>query len=108
MNSIINQNILWENYKMAYPIYFTNNTCLKCGATGTLRFLDARGQLTRDPIYPVTSMVCTKCKGQFYIDWLKEGNNYTRPICVDKSYIDNIESKMEQYALQQKRGVKIS
>ena len=91
-----------------YPIYFTDNTCIKCGASGTLRYLDIRGKLTKDPIYPIASMVCTKCHEQFYISWLKEGDKYTRPICVGRSYVDEIESKMEKYAIQNRKGVRIS
>lgn len=97
------------NIKMAeYPIYFTDNTCIKCGAKGSLRFLDRKDHLVRDPIYQVSYIYCTKCGTKYYIDWLKKGSNFSRPICVSKQFVSDIESEMEKFALENKRSVKIS
>ena len=40
-----------------YPIYFTDNTCIRCGKKDCLRYLDNRGHVVKDPIYPISKMV---------------------------------------------------
>lgn len=90
-----------------YPIYFTDNTCIRCGKKGCLRYLDNRGHVVKDAIYPVSKIVCKNCGETYYINWIKEDSNHIRPICVDKSYMDSVESNMETYAQSHRRCMKI-
>lgn len=90
-----------------YPIYFTDNTCIRCGKKGYLRYLDNKGHIVKDAIYPISAMVCTNCGEKYYINWIKKDSKQIRPICVDKHYVDQIESNMESYALSHRRCIKI-
>ena len=61
--------------KITYPILFDNNTCVQCGARGSLRFIDIFGRTTNQEIQPLERIQCMKCGAKYGIKWKPEGGN---------------------------------
>lgn len=90
-----------------YPIFFYDRTCIKCGSANAIEYIDSRGNVTKDPIYPIVAATCKKCGATYYLQWLKKGTDNARPMCVSKSYVDSMISSMEQYAMEHAHSAKI-
>ena len=54
-----------------YPVYFTNNTCVNCGAEGSLVMIDIFGRETKQEIHPFDHILCKKCNAKYSIEWMK-------------------------------------
>ena len=89
--------------KIVYPIYFLNNTCVHCGSKGSLFFIDSRNTKTHQPVYPIEKIVCTNCKTEYFIKWIKSHNDEMIPVCCSKDDIKDFEDDIIMYTLKNKR-----
>lgn len=69
--------------KVRYPVIFDNNTCTKCGAQGTLGFVDIFGKDAKQEIHPLERIQCKKCGAKYGIQWNKEPDGKMIPTPTD-------------------------
>ena len=64
-----------------FPIYFKDNICVKCGASNSLRILDANDNIILDKDKKdIRSSVCQSCNTEYLLEW-ENGTFYP----IDKS-----------------------
>jgi ribosomal protein L40E len=91
---------------MRFPIYFTKNICIHCGARGHLVYKDIRGIESKSPIYPITKIVCKKCGTEYFPKWINMNNDTDMiPVCTDRESIKDFEEVIEKYSLENKRKI---
>lgn len=86
-----------------YPVRFRNNTCVHCGATDTLRFKDKFNNITKNPVYSVNNMICTKCGREYSIKWERESDEKMIPTCCSDNLILEFEQDIIKFSLEHKR-----
>ena len=65
--------------KLHFPIYFDyerNNTCIHCGAQGTVYIVDKFGRKTREEVHPFDHLECSNCGQKYTIKWVDEGEGF--------------------------------
>lgn len=76
-------NIDVELKKVSYPILFDYNRCVKCGAEGTLKFVDIFGRKVNQEIYPLEKIKCFNCGAKYGIQWNMQKDGKLNPKAVD-------------------------
>lgn len=91
---------------MIYPIAFTKNICCVCGGEGTLRFEQENGEVMKNPIYSVNSIICEKCNTKYFIRWVPKGledNSKLIPITTSTDVIEQFQNDIIEYSQRYKR-----
>ena len=79
---------------MIFPISFVDNICVHCGEEKTLRFEDIYRNNVKDPIYPATKILCTKCNTEYFIRWISKEDDVGEMIPITCS--DNVKQIFEE------------
>ena len=70
LNLNINVNIPNKN---RFPLLLVGvNKCLHCGAEGTLQKIDIFDRPSKQDIYPLDRIECTRCKQKYSIKWTEK------------------------------------
>lgn len=81
---MLNIDINVDIKKTRYPIMFNNNTCVACGATGTLKFLDIFGKPVTQEIHALERIQCMACGAKYGIHWVPDiDTKELKPIPTD-------------------------
>ena len=68
-----------------YPIYFTDNICVKCGRINTIKTLDVGGNpISNKSNKDIRQAVCNLCGAEYILNW--NGDSFYP---IDKRYVDN-------------------
>lgn len=70
-----------------YPVYFTNNTCVACGAEGSLVTIDIFGRESYQEIHPFDHIKCKKCGAKYSIEWKRDESGKMKPVASDQSLV---------------------
>ena len=87
---------------MIYPFSFIDRTCVHCGASKGLVFLDKYNKETNNPIYAVNKMICKSCRTEFRIHWIDIDGNMI-PCCCSDEYKDIVINNMTRFAIENRR-----
>ena len=72
-----------------YPIYFKDNTCVKCG-TKNIVALDTNNNIVVDESYKdIRKAICINCKAKYIFKWDSEEEHYP----VDRLNIERFKEK---------------
>lgn len=68
-----------------YPVTFhKRNTCIHCGADGSLEFVDIFGNKSNKEIHPFDHIKCKKCGRSYSINWEQEEDSCKMyPVAVE-------------------------
>lgn len=73
-----------------YPVYFTKNICVNCGAENSLVMVDIFGRECNQEIHPFDYIKCKKCNQKFSIEWIKnQETGKMRAVAGDKSVVQD-------------------
>lgn len=72
--------------KFRYPVYFENrNTCVHCGAEGSLAFVDRFGNTYTKELAAFEHIKCRNCGRIYSIRWGRTSDGSMKPSAVDFS-----------------------
>ena len=84
----INVDISFNKKKERFPVHLIGeNLCLHCGAKNTLKKMDIFGNESKQEIYPLDHIVCSRCGYEYSIKWTEDpqGSGKLIPVPVSRS-----------------------
>ena len=103
LNIDVNFNI--NKNEPTYPVYFTNNTCVNCGAEGQLVMVDIFGREVKQEIHPFDHILCKKCNAKYSISWVENPNTgKMKAIAADKSLVKDFINAIQTNKFKENGG----
>lgn len=86
-----------------YPFITSDNICMRCGKTDSIKYVDMRGSIRPNTIYTVCGAICTSCKAKYFLKWKIGEDGKAISYYSSLEDIENISEKIEKFSLLNRR-----